>query len=124
MLNVQLTSNLEAGTDEAGRGCLAGPVTAAAVILPLTIQLPLLNDSKKLTKKQRYELRPMIEKYSISFGIANVFQEEIDKIAKSFSLNNKKQDENFKEALKVTCRKFTKEKTGKRPITNINLVRI
>ena len=51
-------------------------------------------------------------------------QDKIDKIAKSFSLNNKKQDENFKDALKVTCRKFTKEKTGKRPITNINLVRI
>ena len=51
-------------------------------------------------------------------------QDEIDKIAKSFSLNNKKQDENFKDTLKVTCRKFTKEKTGKRPITNINLVRI
>ena len=51
-------------------------------------------------------------------------QDEIDKIAKSFSLNSKKQDENFKDALKVTCRKFTKEKTGKRPITNINLVRI
>ena len=51
-------------------------------------------------------------------------KDEIDKIAKSFSLNNKKQDENFKDALKVTCRKFTKEKTGKRPITNINLVRI
>ena len=51
-------------------------------------------------------------------------QDEIDKIAKSFSLNNKKQEENFKDALKVTCRKFTKEKTGKRPITNINLVRI
>ena len=51
-------------------------------------------------------------------------QDEIDKIAKSFSLNNKKQDQNFKDALKVTCRKFTKEKTGKRPITNINLVRI
>ena len=51
-------------------------------------------------------------------------QDEIDKIAKSFSLNNKKQDENFKDALKVNCRKFTKEKTGKRPITNINLVRI
>ncbi len=80
MLNIQLTSNLEAGIDEAGRGCLAGPVTAAAVILPSTIQLPLLNDSKKLTKKQRYDLRPLIEKYSISFGIANVFQEEIDKI--------------------------------------------
>ena len=51
-------------------------------------------------------------------------QDEIDKIAKSFSLNNKKQEENFKDALKVTCRKFTKEKTGKRPITNINLIRI
>ena len=51
-------------------------------------------------------------------------QDEIDKIAKSFSLNNKKQEDNFKDALKVTCRKFTKEKTGKRPITNINLVRI
>ena len=51
-------------------------------------------------------------------------QDEIDKTAKSFSLNNKKQEENFKDALKVTCRKFTKEKTGKRPITNINLVRI
>ena len=51
-------------------------------------------------------------------------QDEIDKIAKSFSLNNKKQEENFKDVLKVTCRKFTKEKTGKRPITNINLVRI
>jgi len=51
-------------------------------------------------------------------------QDEMDKIAKSFSLNNKKQEENFKDALKVTCRKFTKEKTGKRPITNINLIRI
>ena len=51
-------------------------------------------------------------------------KDEIDKIAKSFSLNNRKQDENFKDVLKVTCRKFTKEKTGKRPITNINLVRI
>ena len=51
-------------------------------------------------------------------------QDEIDKIAKSFSLNNKKQEENFKDALKVTCRKITKEKTGKRPITNINLIRI
>ncbi len=51
-------------------------------------------------------------------------KDEIDKIAKSFSLNNRKQDENFKDVLKVSCRKFTKEKTGKRPITNINLVRI
>jgi len=59
---------------------LAGPVTAAAVILPSTIQIPLLNDSKKLTEKQRYDLRPLIEKYSISYSVANVFQEEIDKI--------------------------------------------
>ena len=80
MLSVQLTSHLEAGTDEAGRGSLAGPVTAAAVILPPSIQLPLLDDSKKLTKKQRYDLRPLIEKYSISFGVANIFQEEIDQI--------------------------------------------
>ncbi len=80
MLNVQLTSFLEAGTDEAGRGCLAGPVTAAAVILPSEINIPLLNDSKKLTEKQRHVLRPLIEKYSISYGVAFVYQEEIDRI--------------------------------------------
>ena len=50
MLSVQLTNFVEAGTDEAGRGCLAGPVTAAAVILPPDVELPLLNDSKKLTE--------------------------------------------------------------------------
>jgi len=80
MLDVQFTSLLEAGTDEAGRGCLAGPVTAAAVILPPTAVLPQLNDSKKLSEKQRFELRPLIEKYAISFGVVHVFQEEIDAI--------------------------------------------
>ena len=80
MLDVQLTSLLEAGTDEAGRGCIAGPVAAAAVILPLKLKIPLLNDSKKLTEKQRYHLRPIIEKNAISFGVAFVYQKEIDKI--------------------------------------------
>ncbi|MEO2100434.1 MAG: ribonuclease HII, partial [Flavobacteriaceae bacterium] len=80
MLRNQLTSLLEAGTDEAGRGCLAGPVTAAAVILPPEIQLSLLNDSKKLTEKQRYDLRPIIEKEALAFGVAHVFQEEIDQL--------------------------------------------
>ena len=60
----------EAGTDEAGRGCLAGPVTAAAVILPPDFKYPLLNDSKKLTEKQRYQLRPIIEKVAIAFAVA------------------------------------------------------
>ena len=80
MLEVQLTSFLEAGTDEAGRGCLAGPVTAAAVILSPKLNIPLLNDSKKLTEKQRYYLRPIIEKNAISFGVAFVYQQKIDKI--------------------------------------------
>ena len=71
---------LEAGTDEAGRGCLAGPVVAAAVILPLDFKHDLLNDSKQLTKKQRELLRPIIEKEALSYGVAYVYQEEIDKI--------------------------------------------
>jgi len=76
----QITSSTEAGTDEAGRGCLAGPVTAAAVILPIHFDLKELNDSKKLTEKQRYELRPIIENKSIAFSYAHVFPEEIDQI--------------------------------------------
>ena len=80
MLSVQLTSFLEAGTDEAGRGCLAGPVSAAAVILPSEINVPLLNDSKKLTEKQRYLLRSIIEENAISYSVAFVYQEEIDRI--------------------------------------------
>ena len=80
MLEIQYSNSLEAGTDEAGRGCLAGPVTAAAVILPPNFNLPLLNDSKKLTEKQRFTLRPEIEYQAISYDIAHVYQEEIDEI--------------------------------------------
>lgn len=71
---------LEAGTDEAGRGCLSGPVVAAAVILPENFVHPLLNDSKKLTEKQRKLLLPIIEKEAIAFGVSFVYQQEIDKI--------------------------------------------
>ena len=80
MLKTQYTLSLEAGTDEAGRGCLAGPVTAAAVILPKKNNLPLLNDSKKLTEKQRYALRPEIEKQALAYAVVHVYQEEIDEI--------------------------------------------
>ena len=80
MLKTQFTSLFEAGVDEAGRGCLAGPVTAAAVILPLGIKLPQINDSKILTEKKRYNLRSLIEKFAIEFQVAHVFHDEIDKI--------------------------------------------
>ena len=62
---------IEAGCDEAGRGCLAGPVTAAVVILPLGIKLPQINDSKILTEKKRYNLRSLIEKFAIEFQVAH-----------------------------------------------------
>ncbi len=70
----------EAGLDEAGRGCYAGPVYAAAVILPKDFYHPLLNDSKKLTEQQRELLRPVIEKESIAFAVTAVDNREIDKI--------------------------------------------
>lgn len=70
----------ECGTDEAGRGCLAGPVTAAAVILPLDFENTTLNDSKQLSHKKRELLKPIIEKQAISFGVTHVFEEEIDTI--------------------------------------------
>ena len=79
-LKRQLTKGIEAGTDEAGRGCLAGPVTAAAVILPKSFDLPFLNDSKKLTDAKRYRLRPLIEEQALAFAVSHVFQEEIDAI--------------------------------------------
>ncbi len=69
---------LECGTDEAGRGCLAGPVTAAAVILPIKFRNELLNDSKQLSKKKREILKPIIESNAISFSFAHVWQNEID----------------------------------------------
>ncbi len=70
----------EAGLDEAGRGCYAGPVFAAAVILPKDFHHPLLNDSKLLNEKQRDLLRPVIEKESICFSVASVDNDTIDKI--------------------------------------------
>lgn len=70
----------EAGCDEAGRGCLAGPVYAAAVILPDNFEHPLLNDSKQLTERQRYQLRPVIEGEALAWAIGIVDNEEIDRI--------------------------------------------
>jgi ribonuclease HII len=71
---------LECGTDEAGRGCLAGPVTAAAVILSANFKNSILNDSKQLTERKRDFLKPIIEKEALTYGVAHVFQEEIDQI--------------------------------------------
>lgn len=72
--------HVEAGCDEAGRGCLAGPVVAAAVILPKKFRHPLLNDSKQLTEKQRMLLRPIIMQEAVSWGIASCSPTEIDDI--------------------------------------------
>jgi len=69
---------LEAGCDEAGRGCLAGPVFAAAVILPPRFSHPLLNDSKQLTHEERNELRPIIEKKALAWAVGMCTHEEID----------------------------------------------
>jgi len=71
---------IEAGCDEAGRGCLAGPVFAAAVIFPEDFSSEMLNDSKKLTEKQRYDLRPVIEKAAISWAVAMYDNHEIDEV--------------------------------------------
>ena len=71
---------IEAGCDEAGRGCLAGSVYAAAVILPENYQNDLLNDSKQLTEKRRYELREIIERDAVAWAVGIVTPEEIDKI--------------------------------------------
>jgi ribonuclease HII len=71
---------LECGTDEAGRGCLAGPVTAAAVVLPAAFENILLNDSKQLSKKNREKLKPIIEEKATSFKVTHIFPNEIDEI--------------------------------------------
>lgn len=71
---------LECGCDEAGRGCLAGPVVAAAVILPENFQCELLNDSKQLSERQRDQLRLIIEKEALVWAVAEVDNHEIDKI--------------------------------------------
>lgn len=71
---------LEAGCDEAGRGCLAGPVSCAAVILPPDFSNELLNDSKQLTARQREQLRPIIEQEALAWAVVMVEPEEIDRI--------------------------------------------
>ncbi len=75
-----LKQGIEAGCDEAGRGCLAGPVYAAAVILPRHFKHSLLNDSKQLTEKQRLTLKEVIEKEAMSWAVAKVLPKTIDKI--------------------------------------------
>ncbi len=81
MLETGLVENrLEAGCDEAGRGCLAGPVCAAAVILKPGSRIEGLNDSKKLTEKQRDNLRTVIEKEALAWAVAMIWQHEIDEI--------------------------------------------
>ena len=74
------TYQFEAGTDEAGRGCLSGPVVAAAVILPPGFSHELLNDSKQLSEKQRDYLRPIIEREALAYGVAFIDQNIIDEI--------------------------------------------
>ncbi|QLG45942.1 ribonuclease HII [Costertonia aggregata] len=80
MLNKIFNDFHEAGTDEAGRGCLAGPVTAAAVILPKKFENEILNDSKQLSETKRNVLRPYIEELAIGFGVAHVYPEKIDEL--------------------------------------------
>tara|TARA_R100001369_G_C3291121_1_gene163915 strand:- start:330 stop:929 length:600 start_codon:yes stop_codon:yes gene_type:complete len=81
MLKLKINKNLiECGTDEAGRGCLAGPVTAAAVILPDDFSHPFLNDSKQLSEKKRIELKQIIEKEAICYAYTHVMMNEIDEI--------------------------------------------
>ena len=80
-LKLSFTSNpLECGTDEAGRGCLAGPITAAAVILPETFENLMMNDSKQLSEDRRNFLKPIIERDAVSFAFAHVYPKEIDEI--------------------------------------------
>jgi ribonuclease HII len=71
---------LETGTDEAGRGCLAGPVTAAAIILPPDFENEILNDSKQLSEKIREKLRPIIEQQAVTFAVTHLHPKEIDEI--------------------------------------------
>lgn len=70
----------EVGTDEAGRGCLSGPVVAAAVILPPNFEHELLNDSKQLSEKKRTELRPYIEENSLAYAVAFIDNNEVDEL--------------------------------------------
>lgn len=78
--NYLYKDKIEAGCDEAGRGCLAGAVYAAAVVLPQDFDCPLLNDSKKIKEKDRYQLREIIEREAIAWAVAKVTEKEIDEI--------------------------------------------
>ncbi|MGN6341005.1 MAG: ribonuclease HII [Ginsengibacter sp.] len=106
---------LEAGVDEVGRGCYAGPVYAAAVILPKSFYHPLLNDSKELTREERIELRPVIEQECYAYSVASVSNTEIDRInilqasfkAMHLALNNLKRTP---ELLLVDGNRFKKYK--------------
>ncbi len=80
MLQIYLKNTIEAGTDEAGRGCLAGPVTAAAVMLPKKFKNDILTDSKQLSKEKRNLLKPIIEKQAVCYGVAHIFPNKIDTI--------------------------------------------
>ncbi len=80
LLNNYFVDKIEAGCDEAGRGCLAGPVFAAAVVLPPDFKNELLNDSKKLSEKKRVALREIIQKEALAWAVAKVDAPEIDKI--------------------------------------------
>ncbi len=80
LLQSYLKSHEEAGTDEAGRGCLAGPVTAAALILPRAFKNEVLNDSKQLSESKRSLLRPILEREAVCFGVAHIYPKEIDQI--------------------------------------------
>lgn len=81
MLKLRFSSfDLECGTDEAGRGCLAGPVTAAAIILPPDFQINTLNDSKQLSEKKRDQLRPLLEEQAISHSVTHIEPDIIDSI--------------------------------------------
>ena len=75
-----VAGRIEAGCDEAGRGCLAGPVTAAAVILSADFANELINDSKQLSERQREQLRPVIEREAVAWAVAHVSPAEIDRI--------------------------------------------
>ncbi len=80
LINYFHSQDSEAGTDEAGRGCLAGPVTAAAVILSLDFENEILNDSKQLSERTREKLRPIIKQQAISFAVTHLHPKEIDEI--------------------------------------------
>lgn len=81
MLKLKINKQLiECGTDEAGRGCIAGPVTAAAVMLPDNFKNEILTDSKQLSEKKRALLKPIIEEQAICFGVSHIMMEKIDEI--------------------------------------------